>query len=144
VIGASDDDLVVILDADEHADELPGVEEAKPASGAGLPENAKLNEDGSVTLTLSRKAAIKYKGGDGTIVEKPVDDVLVFNRLTGGDLRAMMSATGPNANLTLFNRSTKLGEAKGPLTFDALDAQDASAALAIIGFFTSAGRRTGR
>jgi len=43
-----------------------------------------------------------------------------------------------------FNRSTKLGEAKGPLTFDALDAQDASAALAIIGFFTSAGRRTGR
>ena len=137
MIGASDDDLVVILDADEHADELPGVEEAKPASGAGLPENAKLNEDGSVTLTLSRKAAIKYKGGDGTIVEKPVDDVLVFNRLTGGDLRAMMSATGPNANLTLFNRSTTL-------TFDALDAQDASAALAIIGFFTSAGRRTGR
>ncbi len=137
-----DDDLIVISDAADDMAAL-GVDAAQTPEPK-LPANAVVNADGSVTLTLRWPAGIKFKGADGSVREESVGETLVFQRLRGGDLRAMMKADGSDASLVLFNRSTRLGDGRGPLTFDALDADDASAAMEIVSFLAGFGRKTGR
>jgi hypothetical protein len=135
--------LVTITEGDAPLEEREAALEAAGEKVSGLPANALLNDDGTITLRLTWPAAIKFKSADQTVREEPIED-LVFHRLRGGDLRAMMNAKGDDASLLLFTRSIKKGDGRGPLIFDALDAIDARAALKIIGFLSGAGDQTGR
>lgn len=136
-------DLVTITEDGDEAEltaEAPA--EAAPAV-EGLPQNAVVNADGTITLRLEWPAAIKFKDGAGAVREEPIGE-LVFHRLRGGDLRAMMNATGKDASLLLFTRSIRKGDGRGPLIFDVLDAVDAKRALDVVGFLAGAGATTGR
>ena len=142
-------DLVSVTESDEPLANvdmaISGSAEVREEKGlSNLPENAVLNVDGSITLRLSWPAALRFKLADQSVREEPIEDELVFHRLKGADLRAMMNAKGDDASLILFTRSTRKGDGRGPLIFDALDAIDARAAMAIVNFLSGAGVKTGR
>lgn len=137
---AAEDDVVELPAEAAAADDV--VREDAPAA-SGLPERARQNEDGSVSLTLLFPTTLRTQRGGETIREERFEE-LTFHRITGADLRAISAASKESGLTVAFTRSTRLNPAIATKLFDKLDAADAGDALAIVGFFSGTGGRTGR
>jgi hypothetical protein len=108
----------------------------------GLPKGTKVLDDGSIEFTPRRKVAIKYKSADGSVREEPYP-VLVFRRLKGADLRAVMDYEGKNPGDFLLGKALNVTVAKAGLIFDAADGPDSRAMLDIVSFLSGNGQKTG-
>jgi hypothetical protein len=117
-----------------HEDQAPADE---------LPKRAKLNADGTVTLTLLYPTSLKVVAA-GEVRREDHFEQLTFHRMTGGDLMALQATSAETVISAAFARSTKLNPAIATALFRKLDAADARAAGEVIGFFLNGGGRTGR
>jgi hypothetical protein len=99
--------------------------------GVDLPDHARENADGTITLPL-RPAP------DGA----EVPDSLTFRRLTGADRD--MIGTSKDALLTAVQRSTGMKLADADALLNEIDGADVLAAHRVVLFLSMNGRRTGR
>jgi hypothetical protein len=111
-------------------------------AGDGLPEEATVNDDGSITLRLKYPRTIKIlKNG---ITTEQVYTSLTFNRLTGADLNAIRAASEASASYVGFSRSTRVPAVIMRNLFDIMDGYDIAHGGEVIGYFLPNGRKTGR
>jgi hypothetical protein len=109
--------------------------------GDALPPQAKRQADGTILFTLRSPVSIRYRKG-GTERSEEVTS-LVMRRLSGKDMRAVTQAGG-SAAIAAAAASAGWSGPKFDLLFDAMDADDATAALEVAAHFISSGRRIGR
>lgn len=122
-------DRTTIMIGDGPLDQsIPVLSDGPPMD---LPANATLNPDGTVTLAFDYPVVVKYKTpGTGQVVKEEPYSSLTLRRLTGADIRAMLSAK--DSTQTALARSTGLGLAKLALLQSVMDASDESAASSVI------------
>ena len=109
-----------------------------------LPENAALQPDGSVILTLRAPVVLRYRAPGAQSVQEETHEVLHFRRLTGADMRAITQAAAGDRAVLAIGRSAGIRPALMNLLFDRMDGSDVSAAGDVVGFFLGSGRKTGR
>ena len=156
-MGAPSKNVVIDLDEDRPVAEVDAVivdENAPVAVIEGdiidedadasdrLPDQAVLNADGTVTLTL-RFARTLTTRKDGKTRERRFE-TLLFHRLTGADQRAIGAARDDMMSVVAMAQSTKISQAVMNVLFDKMDAADINAAGQVLNHFLSSGRRTGR
>ena len=117
--------------------ELPEDEGETPR----LPRQAVVLPDGRVRLPLAVPVTLKLRQAGVTREERFTE--LLFHRLTGVDMRAMMSG-GEKASIIAFARATRISQAKFDALFDRMDGADIAAAIQVLDFFLGGGRATGR
>lgn len=120
----------------------PGVIDIDADGEEGLPKNAVLNADRSVTLTLDYPVTLKVKK-NGAVTEQ-VYNSLTFHRLTGADQRAIAAASEEATVAVTFARSTRTMQLVMNALFDLMDMADIDAGGRIISGFLPSGRKTGR
>ena len=141
-------DLVQISTEDDEPDGaanagLQAVAAEADAAHPDLPKNARLREDGAIELALGYPASVRFKKQDGSIREEPIGP-LVFHRLTGRDLREMTAADEKDTVNVSLGRALRITAVQAARVFDAMDAADCSAAMAVIRFLSGNGAKTGR
>lgn len=109
----------------------------------GIPARAIRNEDGSITLPLLTPVTLRFRRAGTDQVREETTEQLVLHRLTGKDLRAISAAKKDQAIIAVA-RSARIAEPKFNAVFDQMDGADASAAIAVAGYFLGAGQKTGR
>lgn len=105
---------VVVVD-DEEADEAP--------KKATLPTAAVRNDDGTVTLTLSRPVKLTVKRSSGKNGEE-FYKTLTFHELTGLDRRVVAQAPDSQQEAMLIGRATKISSARMSAIIDLLPWRD--------------------
>ena len=105
-----------------------------------LPDHARPNVDGSVTLPLKHPRTIRSQKG-GKITETIYAE-LVLHRLTGADLNAIGATSGETQNVVMVSRSTRISHAIMAALYAKLDAADAIYALQVINHFLPSGPKT--
>lgn len=133
---------LVVLDEETGAPGADVVQE-DVEQPKGLPERARLNADGSVTLELRYAKALRLQRAGETIREERYDR-LVLHRLTGADLNAIMATSAETSMAVAFARASRLKPAITKRLYDELDGADAADVGAVIAFFMGRGERTGR
>src|SRR5579875_3400678 len=73
------------------ADDVPVLREQ---DGPELPANAVLNPDGGITLTFERPVTLTFRTAAGDTAKSEQHVSLVLRRLTGADMRKVLSAPG--------------------------------------------------
>ncbi len=101
--------------------------------GDGLPDNASVQDDGTVALDL-RPPATDDKGA--------AVDRLVFRRLNGGDLNAIGAAR--NGTIVAVVRAAGLTQASASAVLSGMDAADYRGVQRVVRFLSTSSRRTGR
>jgi hypothetical protein len=117
---------------DENADDLPV-----------LPKEAKLNDDGSVTLTLLYPRTLKFRSTTGKLREEQHNE-LVFRRLSGADMNAISATSTASSPIVAFAQSTRMKPAIMKGLYSIMDASDIQNGAAIIEYFFGNGRKTGK
>ena len=140
---SADGDDIVELPAGADAAAEDGVVRTDASPADDLPKLARLNDDGSITLTLAHPRTLKSQRAGETVQETRYTE-LVFHRMTGADLRAISAASKESGLAVGFQKSTRLNHAIAAALFDKLDAEDANACLEIVHFFFGRGGRSGR
>lgn len=117
------------------------------ARGAALPpdfpEGAVLQGDGSVVLTLGYPVVFKFKDASGAIVGGNTYTTLHLKRLKGKHQIEIRKASENILRAQMIACSTGLSLGDAEMLHNEMDATDITAALRIISFFTTPGRRTG-
>jgi len=127
-----------VLDATEQADR-PVKADMRPK----LPEGARWNSDGSVTLRLDESIAARLDGPDGARREEMA--ALTCRRLYGGDMIDAADEVGNSGRqLFLLQRMTGLAGPVGAEMIRSLSHPDFMALVEVLGVFTQRGQRTGR
>ncbi|MBR0643986.1 hypothetical protein [Plastoroseomonas hellenica] len=104
-----------------------------------LPENAALQEDGSVILTLMRPVTLRSRRpGSEVVSEEPVTQ-LHLHRLNGADMRAVTSSK-KDTMVVAAARSARIGELKFGAIHDLMDGADVVALLDVVASFLGNGR----
>jgi len=114
------------------------VDENADIAGA-LPARAVTNPDGSITLPLRHPVTLQIKSSTGGVRSETYAK-LTFNRLVGGDIRAIQSASKESQGAVLLARSARIREAVMAVIFDRLDAADIVDAGKIVDTFLGGGR----
>ena len=117
---------VVVVD-DEDADAAP--------KKAVLPTAAVQNDDGTVTLTLSRPVKFTVKRSTGKSSEE-VYKTLTFHELTGLDRRVVAQAPEGQQEAMLIGRATKISAARMGAIIDLLPLRDIKRIEQVITFLT--------
>jgi len=112
-------------------------------AGPGLPAEAKVNEDGSVTLTLKYPKQLTIRSGTGKVREETYVS-LTFHRMTGADMNAIQATSSASATWLAFARLTRTKEAIMRHLFEIMDGYDIANGAAIIEYFLPSGRKTGK
>jgi hypothetical protein len=102
---------VVVVEDDEEAPKRPE-----------LPPNAKLNDDGTVILTLTKKVTISVKKGQKVAEEHYA--ALTFRELTGLDRRFVSQAPESQQEVLFVARSTGISSARMNAVWDKLGMRD--------------------
>lgn len=110
-VEAQETAAVVVIEDDEEAAKKPE-----------LPPNAKLNDDGTVTLTLSKAVTITVK--KGTKVAEESYATLTFRELTGLDRRLVSQAPESQQEVLFVARSTGISSARMNAVWDKLGMRD--------------------
>lgn len=105
----------------------------------GLPARAVTNPDGSITLPLRHPVTLQIKSSTGGVRSETYAK-LTFNRLVGGDIRAIQSASKESQGAVLLARSARIREAVMAVIFDRMDAADIVDAGKIVDTFLGGGR----
>jgi hypothetical protein len=98
---------------------------------------------GEYELTLRRAVVLHFKSTSGSVREERIER-LPLRRLTGADMRAMMSSTRQDGSLLLLERAVTLPERRVVLVLDRMDAADLMRAMACIAFLSGGSPPTGR
>jgi hypothetical protein len=113
-----------------------------------LPARAIKRDDGSIELPLHVPVVLKWKkGANGIVVEDPPIDRLVMRRLTGKDVRQVMSAAGSDNFFPLLTGmcvKADFPQHKWTSIFDRMDGSDTAAAISIAQHFLEHGPTPGR
>ncbi len=137
-------DLVVIEEEDERgaASSADAAIMADDGDGEDLPAGL-TEKDGAYSFALTRPVKLVYKSATkGDRVE--VIDALPIRRLTGGDMRAMMTSGRSDGGLLLLELAVMMPELQARKVLDKLDAADLMRAMGVIGFLSGGSRPTGR
>lgn len=147
-------ELTVDLDEDEPTDAVAVVSE-QPVDLDGeaivnedaseldrLPDQAILNADGTVTLSLVYPQVVSSRK-DNKIHHRDFKS-LTFHRLNGGDQRAIAAASDQMQTVVAFSRSTRINQAVMNALFDKMDMADITNAGRVLNYFLTSGRKTGR
>ncbi|RUT27400.1 hypothetical protein C0V97_01120 [Asaia sp. W19] len=127
-----------VLDASERADK-PVTVDMRPK----LPEGARWNTDGTVTIALDEPAGITRRSGEHEDIEQIRE--ITCRRLRGGDMIDAVDAEGASGRqLFLLKRMTGLEDMKGELFIRALSHADYLTLVEVLGVFTRRGQKTGR
>lgn len=126
------------LDLVEEAGPSVVVDEDADIAG-GLPPRAVTNADGSITLPLRHPVTLQIKSATGGVRSETYDK-LTFNRLVGGDIRAIQSASKESQGAVVLARSARIREAVMAVLFDKMDAADIVDAGKIVDTFLGGGR----
>lgn len=113
----------------------------------GWPENAVLQPDGSVVLTLDFPVRFKLRDADGNIRPGDSYEELRLCRLKGKHKQALGAAaqkTQVDFEKALLGASTGLDAGKIDRLYGEMDQSDILSAAVVIGFFTGRGRKTGQ
>lgn len=122
-------------------DGTPAVVDEDADLAGGLPARAVTNADGSITLPLRHPVTLQIKSSTSG-VRSDTFAKLTFGRLTGGDIRAIQSASKESQPVVMFARSTRTRDAVMAVLFDKLDAADIVDGSKIIDVFLGGGRKT--
>ncbi|OYV89675.1 MAG: hypothetical protein B7Z57_11645 [Acidiphilium sp. 37-60-79] len=141
--------VVSIIDEDDGAqplgDGVPSVVVADEDEGDGsekLPEGLVAAGD-EYQLVLRRAVVLNFKSTSGAVREERIER-LPLRRLTGADMRAMMSSARQDGSLLLLERAVTLPERRVVLVLDRMDAADLMRAMACIAFLSGSSPPTGR
>jgi hypothetical protein len=123
--GAPDD--VVVDDETAEAQESASAavvieDDEETAKKPELPPNAKVNEDGTVTLTLTKTITITVKKGSKVAEENYA--TLTFRELTGLDRRVVSQAPESQQEVLIVARSTGISSARMNAIWDKLGMRD--------------------
>lgn len=147
IMPQGDEHLVVELGEEPGAAPAaePGVVEIAEdeTDDDGIPARAIRNEDGSITLPLLTPVTLRFRRPGSDQVREEVTEQLTLHRLTGKDLR-IVSAAKRDPAIVAVARAARIPEPKFNAIFDQMDGADASAAIAVAGYFLGAGPKTGR
>ncbi|MHB1305377.1 MAG: hypothetical protein ACYCZB_18280 [Acidiphilium sp.] len=134
VVVLSDEDEVPPVVADDVVADAP--EEKLPP---GL-----VAEGDGYALVLLRPLKLQFRSSSGAVREEAFDR-LPMRRLTGGDMREMMTSSRQDGAFLLLEKIVGLTPAsRVPMVLDKLDAADLVRALAVVGFLSGNSRPTGR
>ncbi len=111
------------------------VDEEDVSQKTPLPARAIRNEDGTVTLPLSRAVTYEVKTGSGRNQTEQVSE-LTFHELTGADLRAIAQASEAQQSVVALARTSRISVPRMNVIFDQLPARDVKAASEIISFLS--------
>jgi len=106
-----------------------------------LPDKARMNGDGSVTLALNFPVTLRTRK-NGKVKERKFDE-LVFHRLTGKDQRVIAEAGENNLIPASFSCSTRIARAVMFALYDRMVDVDISNGGKVMNHFFASGRRTG-
>jgi hypothetical protein len=135
---------VEIIDLDDKSAPADDIETLDVAGDDGLPKHARRQPDGSVILPLLYPVTLRYRTPGATTPTEEHHAELHFRRLTGADMRAVASAPAEDRAVVVIARSAQVKPALMHRLYDRMDAADANAASAVVGFFLGSGRTTGR
>jgi hypothetical protein len=114
-----------------------------PVLPPDFPENALAQGDGSFVLTLDYPVTLRFRDAAGAVTEEKYPS-LHLKRLNGKAQREIAQATGDDFRPQMIASSTGMSLGRARLVHDAMDASDIAAALIVVRFFTTPGRKTGR
>ncbi|RNC91108.1 MAG: hypothetical protein ED558_14230 [Oricola sp.] len=103
-----------------------------------LPKGAVVNDDGSVTITLSRPVTLKTRK-EGKVREKHFG-TLTLHRMTGADIRAINGVAEEHRVVTGLARSTRTNQAVMNGLFDRMIDYDIMQAGQVLNHFLASGR----
>lgn len=99
-----------------------------------LPPRAVLNDDGSVTLPLTKPVTLTIRKGDKDTPETYTN--LVFHELTGADMRLVTQEKDEMKQTVMtLARSTRMSSVRMNVLFDRLSQRDIKGATDIIKYF---------
>lgn len=98
-----------------------------------LPERARRNDDGTITLSLRRPVVLAVRSASGKTTETTYDE-LVFHELFGADMRAVTNAKDDQRIDVLLSRALKTSQPVARALFDKLVRKDAEDAAAVASF----------
>lgn len=110
------------------------------------PENAEMQPDGSVIVTLGWPVRFKLREADGTIRDGDTYETLHLHRLKGKHKLAMGAAVrkgGVEFERTLIMQMAGLDAGRVERLHNEMDQADLAVLVYIANFFTTAGRRIG-
>jgi hypothetical protein len=131
----------VDLTEDHEAAQAPAsdanviVEDGPGGGKKTLPERAELMPDGSVRLKMLKPVALTIKGANGKTREETYSE-LVFNELSGADMRLIMQASDERKPIVGFARATGINMSVMGALFDKMGTRDINAASACISFLS--------
>ncbi len=135
------DQVVMLTDLDDDANAGAADLVSDDTSAETLPEG--LIADGeNYRLPLRRRVTIKFKSGDGTVREESFAE-LPMRRLTGGDMRQMMTSDRRDGALLLLELAVTLPASRTKTVIDRLDAPDLRRAMAVVAFLAGTSPQTG-
>lgn len=105
----------VVVVVDDESDGAP--------KKATLPPEAKLEDDGTVTLTLSKPVTLTVKKGSGKTSEE-VYGTLTFHELTGLDRRLVTQAPAEQQEVLFVARAAKISAVRMNAIWDLLPMRD--------------------
>lgn len=144
----ADNEDVPVLDTGSAPERAPGDGIAiirEDEDEDALPAHAVQLDDGRVRLPLLHKAEVTYRKASKGEVHREVYRELTFRRLTGADMRAIMSAgKGAEPVIVAMARSAGIHMPIMQLLYDAMDGADVSAAAQVVSYFLGNGPTTGR
>ena len=120
--------------------EARGMNDGLPAD---FPAGAMRQPDGSIVLKLKYPAVLKLRSADGSVREE-VTRSLHLNRLKGKHQNEIRRADAEDRPIQMIACSAGMTLAKMQLVHDAMDTADIAAALRVVYFFMTPGRRTGQ
>ena len=135
------EDIIVDLTGGDEVDEAGVIQLNEAAPGADLPKNSRMNDNGTITLTLAKKVTLKTKNENGGVSERIFSE-LTFRRFTGGDLRAVRNLSGHAMTVEMFSRSTGVRNALMQVLYDAMLDFDITNAGEVIEYFFKNGPTT--
>lgn len=139
--------IVIDEDGTAAAYEAPSADVVNEDGEAAtaLPEGARQNTDGSVTLPLKHPVSLKIKSQHTGQVREQKFEELTFHRLNGADMNAIAAVTGAAVNKVAFQRSLKgVKPAVVVALFDQMDGYDIGRGGEVLEAFLGTRRRTGR
>jgi hypothetical protein len=137
--------VISIIDEDEPAVTAApdqAVAEEDEAERDTLPEGLVALGEGYEFL-LRRPVVLTFKSSSGAERIERIER-LPLRRLTGGDMRAMMSSQRVDGSLLLLERAVTLPEKRVVLVLDRMDAADLMRAMGCIAFLSGTSQPTGR
>lgn len=138
VMSAADEKSAdIVIDESGNTIAEPVIDENE-TDAAELPARAIKNANGTVTLPLRVPVSVRVRDHAGKERTDTYRE-LTFSYLTGGDIRAIQTATKDMASVVSFARATKTSQAVMNAIFDKLHAADIRDGDQIMSFFVQGG-----